>query len=1124
MTDAAAPSDLDLSDAKAALLDQWRRGRDLSGGVHAIPRAPTDGPVPLSLAQERIWFHEQMQPGTAAFNLFFCARVGTRLDPGLLAGALDDLIARHDVLRTTIAVGSGEPHQLVGAGASPSMEITHLEHAGPPALATALDQFDAAIHKPFELQTGPLARVLLCRLPDEDLLGVVVHHLIADGSSLTLALHELSELYEARAGGRMPALSPLLIRYADFCVWQRARERSEEWRADLAYWTALLRDAAPLELATDHPRPAVMSSRGDWCEVGLPRWQSDGLRELARAEGATVFMALLAAFAVLLAKLSGTRDLTIGVNVANRQRAETLQLIGNFANMLALRVRIDGDPSVRELLGRVRGDCLSAFAHQAVPFERVVADLQPPRDLSRPVLAQALFVMQPQLSDADFAGMPMRQVEIASRTSRADLELHMWDRPELVGHLAYNTDLFQRMTIERLARRLQAVVAWMIEDPDRRLSELQVMLNEERALIAGWACGPARSWQDDTLHALVERQVDRSPEAIAITSGGAQLSYASLDEQANRLAGRLREVGAGPDVPVGVCVQRSLNMAVAVLGILKSGSAYVPLDPRHPPARLSALVNDAGAPVIVIDEPLRGRVAASGAALVSLDDDKTRTDLTTRPPRRPLVPLHPESLAYVIYTSGSTGEPKGVQIPHRAGVGFILNVLENPGLVAGESMVCVSSLSFDASVAELFATLAAGATLVVAEMEDVADGTRLGRILTDNGVDVVLATPTVWRLLREPTRSLDHTMRAWCGAEAITQDLADALAAEHDAAWNLYGPTETTVWSNADRLVEGQPVSLGKPVANARVHLLDINLREVPIGAPGEIFIGGQGLARGYLRRPALTAEKFVPDPFGDPPGGRLYATGDLARRRLDGSLEFLGRRDHQVKLRGHRIELGEVEAALSADPAVSRAVVLLNEPGTASARLVAYVVHDRTTAEGRKKPGGAALAQPLRRRLPDHMIPSAWIFLDQLPTTSAGKLDRLRLPAVTTRQHPDLSSRYVAPRTELERDVAALAAEHLGLKRVGVQDDFFELGGHSLLAARLVSALRERHGVELVLQKLFVTPTAAGLAQAIQEELDRGLHLGDDDVRMRRVIDELPDRDVESLLEGLLASEGSDP
>ena len=1117
------PFDLSLSPSKRALLDRWwnRDFREDDGKGHkegsSIARRGRSGPIPLSLAQQRVWFMEQWQPRTAAYNLSFCARVDMDIAPQLLAKSLQDLVNRHEILRTTVRLHRGEPHQFVAEGEFPSLEVVDFREAGNDGLDAARRRMDEAIHQPFDLARGPLGRFLLCRLQEGDVIGLVVHHLVGDGWSLGVALTELSALYEARASGKTPSLLPPPIQYGDFAVWQRDQARADTWVRDLSYWEERLADLPPLELPTDRPRPPVASFRGDWKEFRLPRPLSDAVRRLARQESVTPFTVLLATLKVLLLKLTHQRDFTVGTVVANRTLPETHGLIGNFINMLPLRTDLRGDPTFREVLGRVRTTCVTGFAHQEVPFERVVADLQPERDLSRSVMFQVLLVLQPPLSKLRFAGAPVQHLELGARAAQHDLELHLWDEPEIHGRLAFAVDLFEGSTIDRLLARFESLIGEVVADPTRRLSSLSILLPEEKGLLRLWGRGPDREIATDGLQELVEQQARTSPESPAVLFADEAVTYDELNRRANRFANHLRSLGVTPEMRVGICLERSIQMLVAVLGVLKAGAAYVPLDPRCPGDRLSFIVRDAQARVVVTEEALADLVAAGTASVVSLD--RHREAIAQRSDKDLKMRIGPENLAYVLYTSGSTGRPKGVQVSHRALTNLVLAMRDQLSIERDDVVAATTTLSFDVAALELFVPLTVGATEVITSSDEVLDAWGLCDLLTERGVTVLQATPTVWRVLLETGKFKGGQIRALCGGEVLMPDLADQLTTSCASVWNLYGPTETTVWSSAHRVTSGAPISLGRPIANTSFHVVDEELREVPIGVVGELCIAGVGLSRGYIARPGLTAERFVPNPFPRVPGERLYRTGDLVRYRSDGTLEFMGRGDDQVKLRGHRIEPGEIEASLSSHPAVRTAVVVAQDEMPRSPRLLAYVVPSGGAGSGVGELP-SQLLDYLRARLPAYMIPSAFVVLDALPRTPSGKVNRSLLPD-PDQERPDLEEAYVAPRSSLEREVTELAAELLRLDRVGVRDDFFQLGGHSLLAARLVTEVRQRYGVDLPLHGLFETPRVEHLASLIEQELTIADQLSGEELRLRRLIDEIPDEIVNALLLELNADVG---
>jgi amino acid adenylation domain-containing protein len=1037
------------------------------------------GPLPLSLAQERLWFVEQFQPGTAAYNSFFCARINGEINPDILEQSFAELVSRHEVLRTTIGWDEGRACQFFGKGRRPKLEVFDLRMLSrDDGFAEAIARIETAIDQPFNFNSGPLVRLMLCRLSDQNVLGLVAHHLIGDGWSLDVATRELSDIYQARKVGRPSSLPPLPIQYGDFAMWQRDNALNKNWGQSLSYWHERLRNVGSLGLPTDFPRPPIISTQGDWREIRLSRSLSDKLRKLASVEGATLFMVLLAALKVLMRKLSGQRDITVGTAVANRTEPETFGLIGNFINMLALRTQLDGDLTFREVLARVRTTCLGAFAHQQVPFERVVEELRPERDLSASVLFQVLFVMQPPRVQHVFAGTPVKLLELGSRTTRADLEFHLWDQPEISGRVVFSTDLFKPRTIERLVERIQILLTEIVADPGGLLSRSSYLLSEERQLINIWGNGPESKIPFLPVQELIRKRASLQGEATAVVFGERRLSYQLLNSRAAQLAHFLRKLGVGPDTLVGIYLQRSPKMIIALLGVLKAGGAYLPLDPCDPIERLNLIIKDARAAIVVTEQDLKSRAAMLDKLVICLDDNSDL--ISSCPDIDPKTEVDPENLAYVIYTSGSTGTPKGVQVPHRALTNLVLWMGRELDLKPNDVQAAVASASFDASVAEIFPPLAAGAAICVVPAEEISDGKRLRELLLASRTTILQGTPTLWRLIFE-AGGLDVRIKALFGGEATSSELAETLAMSHNAVWHMYGPTETTVWSTAYRVTSGMPLSLGRPLANTQIYILDVDLQLVPIGVVGEICIGGEGVSRGYLGNSMLTADRFIPDSFSGRAGARLYRTGDQARFRDDGGLQFFGRRDHQLKIRGFRIEPGEIEAALVRHPCVRTAVVTAEESSSSSARLVAYV----TPAESRA-PSVEDLRSFLGRSLPSYMVPAIFAMVEKMPLTHSGKIDRRALPTLN-RERPPLAEHFVAPRKEEEKRLAEIWCDVLQVARVGIDDNFFALGGDSMRALRVAYKARAQ-GLHFSMQALFLSPTIRELAS--QPELESDVEL----------------------------------
>jgi amino acid adenylation domain-containing protein len=1066
-----------ISPELRALLGARQGGAAGHPGWDTIPRRERTGTAPLSFAQQRLWFIEQLEPGTHAYNSARAARLRGPLDTAVLRRSMGDIVERHEALRTSFTQADGRPVQVIAGTLSLPLPIADL--SGFPEderEAQARHLAEEEIRRPFDLTRAPLLRVRLLRLgPEEHILILTMHHIVSDEWSQGVLFRELAALYEAHLAGNLSPLQPLPIQYADYAVWQREWLQGERLEPELAYWRERLQGAPPvLQLPTDRPRPPKQTFRGAKQSLLLPRELGPGLRALSRSEGATLFMTLLAAFQALLARYTGEDDIVVGSPIAGRTRMETEGLIGFFVNTLVLRTDLSGDPTFRELLRRVREVAFGAYDHQDLPFERLVEELQPERSLSHSALLQVMFTLQN--APAPIPRLARLEVEtelVDRRVAKFDLSLFLRNDVEgLRALLEYHTDLFDAGTIVRLLGHFQTLLEGIVTDPDRRLSELPLLTEAERyQAMVEWNATDADLPRETTVHGLFEAQAARTPDAIAVMFEGEALSYRELDRRANRLARRLQEHGVGPEVPVGLCVERSAGMLVGLLAILKAGGAYLPLDPTYPRERLELMLADAAVPVLVTQRELLETLPRGTAAAVCLDAEGGWTAPGSAAPVDSGVTG--EQLAYVIYTSGTTGRPKGVQITHRAAVNLLTSLAEIPGLGPRDTMFAVSTLTFDVATLELLLPLIVGARVAIAPRGVTMDGRLLSAALAQAGATVMHATPAIWRLLVESGWSGAPPFKAMSGGEALPATLAAELLARCTEVWDLYGPTETTICSAAAPVRAGVPLWLGNLIANTRLYLLDSHLMPVPIGVPGELYIGGTGLARGYLGRPRLTADRFVPDPFTQAPGARMYRTGDLMRRRPDGGLEFLGRTDHQVKLRGFRIELGEIEAVLTRHPAVHQVAVLAREDRPGDKRLVAYVL----PAAG-EAPAIGELRDHLRRKLPDYMVPSAFVLLSRFPHTSSGKVDRSALPAPD--HQPHAASTYVAPRSALERLLAGICTEVLGIERMGANDDFFALGGHSLLATRVIARLEANLGVEVPVRLLFEAPTVAGLAGRI--------------------------------------------
>jgi amino acid adenylation domain-containing protein len=1074
-----------------------RRVDGLLGGAEPGPALPPlvpavrDGsPLPLSFAQQRLWFIHRLDPASGAYNMPMALRLRGALAPRTLERTLGEVVRRHEALRTTFAEAGGEPVQTVHPAAPRPLPLVDLSALPPEAREARARRVVAdEARRPFDLERGPLLRTRMLRLAaEEHVLVLSMHHVVSDGWSMGVLLRETAALYEALSRGEPSPLPELPVQYADFAVWQRAWLTGDALERQLAWWRERLADApAVLEIPTDRPRAPLPGERGAVVARTLPREAAEGLRALARAEGATLYMTLLAALDVLLARWSGQDDVVVGTPIAGRNRVETEGLIGFFVNTLALRTDLSGEPTFRELLARVRAATLGAYQHQDVPFERLVEELGVERSLSHTPLFQVMFTLDDgAAAPRPFGGMEAALFRTAGETVKFDLTFSVAARDEgLDLHAAFRAELWDAATVERalgsLARLLEAAAA----DPGRRVGELPMLAPAERErIVAEWSGGRGDLPRAATVPELFAEQAARAPDAVALTWGPRSLTYAELDRRSDALARRLAPLGVHPGARVGLCVERSPEMVVGMLGILKAGGAYVPLDPRYPAGRLAWMLADAGVRVLLTQDGLRGRFPEFAGAVVLVGDDADPDDGSALPHSRTLALPHPPSPddpAYVIYTSGSTGTPKGSVVPHRAVPGFFSGV-DYARFDRSTVTLQHTSLSWDIPALELWAPLLSGGRCVLLQGE-AGDPALLGKQLREHGVNTLWLTAAYFNLVVDSCPEvLEAVEQVITGGEALSAPhVRRALELRPGLRLaNGYGPSETNVFAACWTVpadFDGDVVPIGRPVGDRRVYLLERGMEPVPAGVPGELCVGGPGVALGYLGRPEPTAASFVPDPFSGEPGARLYRTGDRARWRADGTLEFMGRTDFQAKIRGFRVEPGEVEAVLAAHPGVAGAAVTVREDAPGERRLVAYVV------PAEEEPASpAALREHLRERLPEHMVPAAVVQLDALPLTATGKLDRRALPA------PEVEAEgYAAPRTPTEQLLAGIWAEVLGRDRVGIHDDFFELGGHSLLATRVVSRVRPAFGVEVPLRAIFEAPTVAGLAARVAAERGEG-------------------------------------
>jgi amino acid adenylation domain-containing protein len=1070
------------------------------------PENPVDG-LPLSFSQQRLWFLDQLEPGNLFYNIPTVLRLRGELDVPALTFALNEIVARHEVLRTTFAAKSGVPRQIITPSLTLDLPVTDLRDE-PPAEreANALKLARDEIRRPFDLARGPLVRARLIRLADAEHIAVLtIHHVVADGWSMGVLVAELAKLYEANATGKPALLSQLPVQYADYAAWQRAwlegdGTATSPLQQQLEYWKKHLAGIpARLDMPADRPRPAVQSSNGATHTFRFARELSQGLARLSQAHGVTMFMTLLAGYQALLSRYSGQGDIVVGSALANRQRAEVEPLIGFFVNTLVFRTKFDGNPTFRELLGRVRETALGAYAHQDVPFEMLVDTVQPERNLSHsPLFQAALSLQNVPVPVRELPGLSLEPVDLDKGIAGYDMLLQVTETPEgLACAWEYNVDLFDAPTIARMAGHLQTLFAAAVANPAQPVATLPLLTEAERQMMLVEWNNTVTSWDlERTFHSRFEEHAARTPDAPAAIfalpgkpSEAVTLSYAELDRRANHVARHLLALGVSKGALFGISTERSIDMVTGILGILKAGAAYLPLDPTYPPDRLAFMLSDSGVSALLTQTHLVEQLplAEFAAPVVQLDADWPQ--IAQQPGISPRVNVTADDLAYCIYTSGSTGRPKGVLVRHRGMINLAEVHKRKFDMREGKRVLQFSPFSFDASVWEMVMALGNGAALVLTPQEALASGPELLRVLQEQRVAAVTLPPSLLTVLTPSELPDLETVIA--AGERCVNEIVRAWAPGR-RFFNAYGPTETTVCASMHRCdpevdwpFGGPPI--GKPLANFQLYVADENGQPQPIGVPGELLVGGPALAQGYLNRPELNAERFIRNPFARDltgsgnllgPGARLYRTGDLVRWLPDGNLEFAGRIDDQVKVRGFRIELGEIESVLREHGAVKDAVVAAREN-----TLVGYFIPSDPSADSRAR--AAELRGHLRQRLPEYMVPSALVAMDAFPVTPAGKIDRKSLPAVDQARR-EATAEYVAPRNDTEAKLAALAGELLKVERVGVEDNFFELGGHSLLATQLISRIRDELRVEVALKALFEHPTVAGLAAVVDEELKR--------------------------------------
>ncbi len=1114
----------ELSVEKRQLLERYLKsaGLNLTDAI-IIPQRRDTNKFPLSYAQERIWFMDQLEPNRAIYNMPDTHSFKGALDLEALERSLSELVRRHEILRTTFALVEGTPVQVIAGPARLRLAVVELSGLGAEARASEAQRLaNEEAQEPFDLSRGPLFRMRLLRLGEaEHVLLLTMHHIISDGWSLGVLGRELATLYEAYQAGASSPLAELPIQYADFAVWQREWLRGAVQEKQLGYWREQLGGELPvLELPADRPRPARQRYRGAAANIEVSAELSGRLQELGREGGATLFMTLLAAFKVLLWRYSGQAEILVGTPIANRNRAETENLIGFFVNTLVLRTQVSGGESFRELLAQVRETTLGAYEHQDVPFEKLVEELQPERSLSHQPLFQVLFTLQ-EGGELKLSGLEWGWIETKIDIAKFDLSFFISETDSgLYCWFEYDTDLFESQTIDRMLKHYVRVLEEVTANPQVQLNKLPLLTEEEYAQLREWNQTATEYGRYQCLQQLVEAQAAQQPEAVAVEYGKEQINYAELNRRANRLAHYLRRQGVGLETRVGVLLERSVEFIVALLGILKAGGAYVPLDGAYPKQRLQFMLKDAGVRLLLTahDQP---EVATDETEIVYLDSGAEMFDGESHD--NPEMVTSAENLAYVMYTSGSTGQPKGVGVTHRA----INRLVRNTNYVQfhhSDRIAQTTNAAFDVSTFEIWGALLNGACLVVLAKETVLSPSELKRAIAKQQISVMFLVTALFNQMAQSVPGAFASLRylVFGGEASEAQSVKRVL--DHGKPKHLlngYGPTEATTfatWYEVDKVAAtARTIPIGRALANTEVWVLDKQGQLAPVGVVGELYIGGDALAREYLGRPELTAEMFVPHPYSSEPGAQLYRTGDLVRYLCDGNLEFLKRLDHQVKIRGFRVELGEIEAALNQYWAISESVVIDSDDLATGTRLIAYIVPEEGV-----EPTPQELYSFLKEKIPSYMIPSVFVTITEVPLTPNGKVNRRELPL------PEINETvanidFVAPRSPLEEILAGIWREILGIPQVGVKSNFFDLGGHSLMATRVLSQIRERCGIELPLRVLFESPTISGLAHHIETVQSKDTEL----IRMINMLESMEnisEEEVTALLGGFAQSGNQAP
>lgn len=1066
----------------AAVAEEVTRLLQREQKISAMPpiiSVPRDQPLPLSYSQQRMWLLYQLAPESTAYNMPFASRQLGQLNKGALRSTIDTISGRHEAFRTTFMMKETGPIQVIHPFCPPHwIEVDLRQVPADQRQQQAVQLVEQEANRPFDLEKGPLARFLLIEIePDDHILMLTMHHIIGDQWSFGIIGYEFALLYNAFSRGEVPSQKPVPLQYADYAWWQR-RCLTDDWLSTQAdYWRKKLAGLPKLSLPTDHPRPAVQTFNGSHCMVELPASLVERLKQFSAQHNATVFMTLLACFQILLSRYTGQTDIAVGSPIANRTQSAVESIIGSFVNTLVIRTDLSDNPTFGELMVRVRNTALEAYANQDFPFDKLVGMMHSARDQSSAPLVQVLFnVPNAPIRDIIVQGLSWMPFEVETQAAQFDLSLTVDTEFSRKAYLTFNTDLFEPLTAERMLGQYKILLQNALAHPHGKLSELQILTAPERKLmLEDWNRTQRDYPRSECFPQLFEAQVKRTPDAVALSMGQNALRYGELNARANQLASYLRTLGAKPGVTVGIGLERSLEKVIALLAVLKTGAAYVPLDPEFPRDRLRFMAQDASLALLLTTAALSDRFDHQSCRLLYLDREMGSIAQMADHNLGPIAT--PQDLAYILYTSGSTGQPKGVEIPHQALVNFLWSIRHEPGCTAQDVLLSVTTISFDIFGLELYVPLLVGARVEIASRAAATDGRQLRSLCESVRPTIMQATPATWRMLIEAGWLGSKNLTVLSGGEGLPPDLVPLLFDRSLALWNMYGPTETTIWSTIERIERvDQEITIGRPIANTDVYILDQSLQPVPIGVTGELYIGGHGLARGYRGRPELTKERFIPHPFSPEPLARLYRTGDLAHYRPDGRIVHLGRVDNQVKIRGFRIELGDIEAALSRHPAIRQTAVTAWDDRQGTKQLVAYVV----CREG-SVPNQTELRTFLRSEVPEYMVPSRFIFLSSMPLTANNKVDRKALPSPAASFSDEPS--HSAPRNQVEIQLTTLWQQVLDVSKVGVHDNFFDLGGHSLKAARLFYLLEQVYGRRLPLAMLFQAPTIAEFAAIISQD-----------------------------------------